>query len=50
MFVNATQWYCVECTYEIFPYNHIDKDEMYMLEINEIDVVTRTVEFLRELF
>ena len=49
MFVNASQWYCVECTSEILPYNHIDEDEMYLLEITEIDVGTRTIESLSEL-
>ena len=48
MFVNASQWYCVECTSEIFPYDHID-DEMCLLEVNGIDVGTRTIESLSEL-
>ena len=47
--VNAATWYCVKCTSELFPFNHFVDDDTFVLEANQIDVGTKTIESLSEL-
>ena len=48
--VNAATWYCVKYTSELFPFNHfVDDDDTFVLEANQIDVGTKTIESLSEL-
>ena len=49
IYSNCETWYCLKCFSEIFPFNQIDDDDMFVLEVNQLDVCTRTIESLTEI-
>ena len=44
--VNLFSWYC--CNSKIFPFNHIEGDDIFISEINNMDIDTKTIESLSE--
>ena len=49
IYSNADTWYCPKCLSEIFPFNQIDDDDMFVMEVNQLDVCTRTIESLTKI-
>ena len=46
---NASSWYCSKCMIEIMPFNHIEDDDIFIAEVNNMDISTQTLESLSEL-
>ena len=46
---NASIWYCSKCVVEILPFNHIEDDDTFISEVNNMDINTQTLESLSEL-
>ena len=46
--VNLFSWYCCNCLSKIFPFNHIEGDDIFISEINNMDIDTKTIESLSE--
>ena len=46
---NASIWYCSKCMVEILPFNHIEDDDTFISEVNNMDINTQTLESLSEL-
>ena len=46
--VNLFSWYCCNCLSKIFPFNHIEGDDIFISEINNMDIDTKIIESLSE--
>ena len=46
--LNSFSWYCCNCLSKIFPFNHIEGDDIFISEINNMDIDTKTIESLSE--
>ena len=46
---NLIVWYCQSCITEVFPYNHIELDEVFVSEVNCIETSNMSIESLTEL-
>ena len=44
--LNRSSWYCCDCITEIFPFNHIENDELFISEVNSWDLELETIEAL----
>ena len=44
--LNGSSWYCCDCITEIFPFNHIENDELFISEVNSLDLELETIEAL----
>ena len=44
--LNRSSWYCCDCIIEIFPFNHIENDELFISEVNSLDLELETIEAL----
>ena len=41
---NLIVWYCQSCITEVFPYNHIELDEVFVSEVNSIETIFIEIE------
>ena len=46
---NLIVWYCQSCITEVFPYNNIELDEVFVSEVNCIETSNMSIESLTEL-
>ena len=44
--LNRSSWYCCGCITKIFPFNHIEHDELFISEVNSLDLELETIEAL----
>ena len=44
--LNRTSWYCCNCITAIFPFNHIENNELFISEVNSMDFELKTIEDL----
>ena len=44
--LNRSSWYCCDCITTIFPFNHIEHDELFISEVNSFDLELETIEAL----
>ena len=45
---NLTSWYCCNCLSHIFPFNHMEDNDIFIAEINNMDIEAKTIESLSE--
>ena len=45
---NANIWYCSLCISKIFPLNNIEEDDIFLCELNGIDIDEHTIESLSD--
>ena len=43
---NSLTWFCKTCITELFPFNHIEHDDVFVSEVNNIGSCTRSIESL----
>ena len=46
---NSLTWFCKTCITKLFPFNHIEHDDVFVSEVNNIGSCTRSVETLSDL-
>ena len=46
---NSLTWFCKTCITELFPFNHIEHDDVFVSEVNNIGSCTRSIESLSDL-
>ena len=44
--LNRSSWYCCDCITKIFPFNHIEHDDLFISEVNSLDLELETIEAL----
>ena len=44
--LNRSSWYCCDCITQIFSFNHIEHDELFISEVNSFDLELETIEAL----
>ena len=44
--LNRSSWYCCGCITKIFPFNHIEHDELFISEVNSLDLELESIEAL----
>ena len=44
--LNLSSWYCPNCITEVFPFNHIENDDLFVSELNGMDLELKTIEAL----
>ena len=42
--LNRSSWCCCDCITKIFPFNHIEHDELFISEVNGLDLELETIE------
>ena len=45
---NLTSWYCCNCLSHIFPFNHMEDNDIFIAEIDNMDIEAKTIESLSE--
>ena len=45
----TSQWYCSNCLSGLFPFNHIEGDEMFIAEINTIEIGPKVINSSHEM-
>ena len=46
---NRNTWYCVSCITTCFPFNHIENDDTFKVEISNLDIESKDIESLSQL-
>ena len=46
--LNLNSWYCYKCLSKVFPFNHIEENNIFISEINNMDIESKTIESLSE--
>ena len=46
--MHISTWYCKLCVSQIFPFNHVEDDELFISDINHFDISLKTLDSISE--